>query len=111
MIDITEAQAKFLLAINDEKKDIVDRDAVKKSTGIPRTTIYHIFVKLKEIGLVETVKVPLKDKGRANIFYRLTKDGKDLVDILLYNKPDIMIRDKVAWSSSYLSKLIEEKKK
>lgn len=112
MIDITEKQAKILLSLNGTNKEIIiDRDKIEKNTSIPRTTVFHVITSLIQLNLVEPVKVPLNNTGRATVFYRLTKDGKDLVEILLYNKPDITIRDRIAWSSRYIEKLLEEKKK
>ena len=54
--------------------------ALHKEVGVATSTIYAHLDELEEAGMVEGYEI--EEDGRDKTEYRITKDGKDLLDLL-----------------------------
>jgi len=110
MKDISETEAKVLIAFLDESKNIFAREDICTRTSIARTTILRIFNDMMKLDYLEKTKISLRNKGRMNVFYRLTPEGRKIAKIVMINKSDVEIDNKKVWTSRYIEMMLEKKK-
>lgn len=60
----------YLFRIVSSKGPISRRDLVK-ATGIPRTTIYDVLVKLMLDERIQKFSIPLRHRGRPRVYYKV----------------------------------------